>query len=548
MVYFNFILGLTCFITIIVAVVWGVKKTIELQADYNAKLKNIVDQINETEQYQYYLDKKTGEKVEETDNRIKDVVSRYASKSKLDEEVTTGSVDIDGIIKADQSAVHMNDIQFSPQLTKYTYRAPGNAEIANDANLQNKLVFVGNRSAGGDRKIGVLDKLDVYGNLEVDGSSVGMDIKSDGVVKVGADSAWMRSDGYVYGGNLINSKEVLGHSAIRLSNEAALINKDGELKSTGTIKSDQLASGVRVQAREKIMAGDSTMIMSGKIDGKRLCIDGTCVDKPDVIRMKNSTVPVNCTLGNWTDWGGCTRPCGGGKQYRMRSVLVPSLYDGNVCQGQKEERECNPTACPAGFVYDDRPKDCVISDWTAWGECDKRCGSGLQYRTKSVIQQPANGGAPCVDQEMVQSKGCNFEACQMIDYTPTPVYVTADYYVQFAINPMRKPTTKVVFSGLPNFSSPNVGFWLQINYSTDGITYRNREHYTPSGFTGFSSPANSFWSNLSSINGISIPYTSNLIMSINIGAANYQNNVLTSFALMTLIPLSSFNSVVISMD
>lgn len=411
MVYLNIILNVTCIVVIVVAVVYGVRKTIQLQADYNAKLKNIVDQINDTEKYQYFLDKKTSEKVQTTDATLKDVVSRYASKSKLDEGVATDKVDIDGVVKADKSASQITDIQFSPQMTRYTYRGTGNAEIANDVNIQNKLLIVGNKSGGGDRKIGVLDKLDVYGNLEVDGSSVGMDISSEGVVKVGADSAWMRPDGYIYGGNLIESKELLGYSTIRLGNEAAVINKNGELNAKGSIKADDSASGYRIQAREKILTGNSSINMAGKIDGKQLCMDSTCVSKSDVLRMKTTMVPTNCTMGDWSDWSGCTRPCGTGKQFRMRSILTPSAYNGSVCSGQIDERPCNPQACPVGFVYDERPKDCIISDWSVWGACTKSCGGGEQYRTKFIVQQPANGGASCVEQEMIQSRGCNTNVC-----------------------------------------------------------------------------------------------------------------------------------------
>lgn len=411
MIYLNIILNVTCIVTILVAVIYGVKKTIQIQSDYNAKLKNIVDQINDSEKYQYYIDKKTSEKVEETNATLKDVVNRYASKSKMEEAIATGAVDIDGVIKADRSAAQITDIQFSPQMTKFTNRAPGNAEIANDINMQGKLVFVGNKSDGGTRKIGVLDKLDVYGNLEVDGSSVGMDISSQGVVKVGQDSAWMRPDGYIYGGNLINSKYVLGYSSIKLGNEAAVIGKDGTLNAKGSITADDSASGVSVQARQSIMAGNASMNLAGKIDGKNLCIDGACLAKSDVVNMKNTMVPINCTMGDWSEWSGCTRPCGVGKRYRMRSILVPSAYNGNACSGQSEEQECNQQACAAGFVYDERPKDCVISGWSEWGTCTKSCGGGEQYRTKYILQQPANGGAACVEQEMVDSKPCNVNAC-----------------------------------------------------------------------------------------------------------------------------------------
>lgn len=30
------------------------------------------------------------------------------------------------------------------------------------------------------------------------------------------------------------------------------------------------------------------------------------------------------------------------------------------------------------------PLDCQLSEWTAWGECNVKCGPGLQNRTREV--------------------------------------------------------------------------------------------------------------------------------------------------------------------
>lgn len=43
-----------------------------------------------------------------------------------------------------------------------------------------------------------------------------------------------------------------------------------------------------------------------------------------------------------------------------------------------------------------KPVDCVVSDiWDEWGECSKKCGSGIKERTRKVVQEALNGGKPC---------------------------------------------------------------------------------------------------------------------------------------------------------
>ncbi|XP_077589543.1 spondin-2b [Stigmatopora nigra] len=55
---------------------------------------------------------------------------------------------------------------------------------------------------------------------------------------------------------------------------------------------------------------------------------------------------------------------------------------------------------PTGNEIEDNliktPLDCEVSAWSPWGLCKGNCGdTGLQHRTRYVLMQHANSGAPC---------------------------------------------------------------------------------------------------------------------------------------------------------
>lgn len=97
---------------------------------------------------------------------------------------------------------------------------------------------------------------------------------------------------------------------------------------------------------------------------------------------------VDCVV---SDWGTCTKTCGGGEQ--TRTIVTDASGNGKACPELKQA--CNTEAC----VID---KDCQVSEW---GPCSKTCGGGTQTRT---ITTPASGsGKACPD----LSQSCNTQSC-----------------------------------------------------------------------------------------------------------------------------------------
>merc|ERR1712013_485995 len=111
---------------------------------------------------------------------------------------------------------------------------------------------------------------------------------------------------------------------------------------------------------------------------------------------------LDCMVAEWSAWGNCSETCGGGTSSRRREVAQQPLHGGKACPILEEERACNTELCVS--------VDCVVAEWSTWGSCSKTCGEGTMLRRREVAQQPIHDGEACpvLEEEIV----CNTGLCE----------------------------------------------------------------------------------------------------------------------------------------
>lgn len=119
--------------------------------------------------------------------------------------------------------------------------------------------------------------------------------------------------------------------------------------------------------------------------------------------------PIDCVLDEWGPWSQCDKTCGSGQQTRERGILKEQQYGGEVCNGDlKEVQACAEYTC-------EHKVDCELSGWEEWSVCSQSCGGGQRERSRSIVQESQDLGAPC-DAVVREVEGCNEQPCAgMID-------------------------------------------------------------------------------------------------------------------------------------
>ena len=98
----------------------------------------------------------------------------------------------------------------------------------------------------------------------------------------------------------------------------------------------------------------------------------------------------------WSSWGDCSVTCGGGRQNRTRSCVIPNNCSPSVrrimrCDpriNRYEEKRCNTHICP------------FYRNWTPWSVCSTTCGGGVRTRSRvcngvGQCNGPAQASEPC---------------------------------------------------------------------------------------------------------------------------------------------------------
>merc|ERR1712112_227291 len=106
--------------------------------------------------------------------------------------------------------------------------------------------------------------------------------------------------------------------------------------------------------------------------------------------------------GQWSEWGECSKKCGGGWKKRTCTNPAPAHGGADCEKGYESPGDkyvCNTKKCP------------IDGQWSKWGECSKTCGGGRKKRT-CTNPAPAYGGADCEKEYGLGDKDdCNTEKC-----------------------------------------------------------------------------------------------------------------------------------------
>merc|ERR1719214_183833 len=115
--------------------------------------------------------------------------------------------------------------------------------------------------------------------------------------------------------------------------------------------------------------------------------------------------PIDCVVGEWSDYGMCSAPCGGGIMSRVRQPLTDAEHGGEPCGDLSETQECNVFACDMPCELD--------PEWTEWSPCSKECDTGITIQTKGVMK-PGGPQGQCREwweEERMQEAYCNDFPC-----------------------------------------------------------------------------------------------------------------------------------------
>ncbi|XP_073518699.1 spondin-1 isoform X2 [Phyllobates terribilis] len=151
----------------------------------------------------------------------------------------------------------------------------------------------------------------------------------------------------------------------------------------------------------------------------------------DVEKCMMPECPINCELTEWSHWSECNKSCGKGHMIRTRMITMEPQFGGGLCPETVQRKKCRIRKCQKNSPEKRRLKDarekrrsertnedtdgeqypvCKMKPWTAWTECTKYCGGGIQERFMTVKKRfKSSQFTSCKDKKEIRA--CNVHPC-----------------------------------------------------------------------------------------------------------------------------------------
>lgn len=144
------IIATVCLACLIIFTIVLTFYTANVKTNVDKKLRDVVDQINNSNYYQFELERQSHDKINTLDNNVANVRSKYLPRAEAQERVTTNLLDTkniyqhDGNVKLDQSTVTFdNAFTLKSDKNSLQWKIPSNKSMKFDDEAGNNVMNIG---------------------------------------------------------------------------------------------------------------------------------------------------------------------------------------------------------------------------------------------------------------------------------------------------------------------------------------------------------------------------------------------------------------------